>query len=171
MIYPSPSSSSYRLASVYQWNAYSRVLVFHTLKRGQRYTIIFSLISYILLLFTLYCCSVPRVLLYFPPSLFSPPPFPLPQPPLPLTAPTPDKLPPVPTTSSPLVPPVALSDPSHRSNSYRVSMYCATVLCRHLMYSSIVKNPASSLAVATDMYHHFPSSVLCRSLTVICLAT
>ena len=44
--------------------------------------------------------------------------------------------------------PGAFSEPSHRSNSYRVAIYCATVFWSRLMYSSIVKNPASSCDVS-----------------------
>ena len=41
---------------------------------------------------------------------------------------------------------------------------------RCLMYSSIVKNPASSRAVASEVYIHFPSGVLCGSRPVSRLA-
>ena len=37
--------SSYRLASVSQWHAHSRVVVFHNLHIGQRGTILYPLIS------------------------------------------------------------------------------------------------------------------------------
>ena len=57
--------------------------------------------------------------------------------------------------------PGALSEPSHSSNSDRVAMYYATMFCRRRMYSSIVKNPASSLAVSVEVCVHFLSSVLC----------
>ena len=67
--------------------------------------------------------------------------------------------------------PGALSDPSHRPNSNRVVMYCAIVLCRRLIYSSIVKNPASSLAAAVEVYIHLPSDVLHGSRPVIRLST
>ena len=67
--------------------------------------------------------------------------------------------------------PSALSKPSHRSNSDRVEMYCVTVFLRCQMYSSIVWNPASFLAVAAELYVHF-LSVLCRgSRRVICFST
>ena len=39
------SSSSYQQASVSQWHAHSRAVVFHTLHRGQRDTILCPLIS------------------------------------------------------------------------------------------------------------------------------
>ena len=67
--------------------------------------------------------------------------------------------------------PGALSDPSHRSNIDCVAIYCATVLWSHLVYSSIVKNPVSSRAVAAEVYIHLPSVVLHMSLPVIRLAT
>ena len=43
----SPSYSSYKPASVYRWHAHSRTVVSHTLHRGQKDTILYSLISYI----------------------------------------------------------------------------------------------------------------------------
>ena len=48
----------------------------------------------------------------------------------------------------------ALSYPSHKSNSDRVAMYCATVLWHRLTYSSIVNKPVASLAAATGVYFH-----------------
>ena len=59
--------------------------------------------------------------------------------------------------------PGALSEPSHRSSSDRVAMYCANVFCRRRMYSSIVWNPASSLAIAAEVYVHPPSG-FCRGI-------
>ena len=50
-------------------------------------------------------------------------------------------------------------------------MYYATVFCCRLMYSSIVKNLASPLAVSTEVYFHFPSVVLRGSRPVSLLAT
>ena len=64
----------------------------------------------------------------------------------------------------------ALSDPSHRSNIDRVSIYCATVFWRRLTYSSIVKKPAASLATAAKFYFHVPSVFLHRSFPVSRLA-
>ena len=46
----------------------------------------------------------------------------------------------------------ALSNPFHRSNSDSVAMYFATVICCSLMYSYIIKNPAFSIAVASEVY-------------------
>ena len=112
----------------------------HTLHRGQRDTRLCPLISYILLLFTLYCCSVPRVLLYFPPSLLSLVPL--------LRRRSPASRAPARsiTTCShhrnPTCAPGALSNPSHSSNSDRVAMYCATIFWRRLMCSSTTKTPA-----------------------------
>ena len=62
-------------------------------------------------------------------------------------------------------------NPSHRSNSDRLVMYCATVFWCCLMYSSIVKNHASSLAVADEVYIRFLPGVQCGSRTVRCLST
>ena len=50
-------------------------------------------------------------------------------------------------------------------------MYCATVFWRRLMYSSIVKNPASSRAVADEVYVNFPFDVLCGRRPISRLAT
>ena len=56
--------------------------------------------------------------------------------------------------------PGALSDPSNKSNSDCVAMYCVTVFCRRLIYSYIVKNPDFPLAAAVEVYIHLPSGVL-----------
>ena len=58
-------SSSYQPDYVFRWHAQSRAVVFDTLHRRHRDTRICSLISYRLLFFTCYICSVARVLLYF----------------------------------------------------------------------------------------------------------
>ena len=50
-------------------------------------------------------------------------------------------------------------------------MYCATMLWKRLMYSSTTKTPASSRAIAAEVYFHFPFGVLRRSCTVSRLAT
>ena len=50
-------------------------------------------------------------------------------------------------------------------------MYYATVFCHHLIYSYIVNNPASSFAVAAEVYIHLPSGVLHGSRTVSRLYT
>ena len=57
------------------------------------------------------------------------------------------------------------------SNSDHVAMYCMAVFWRRLVYSSIVKNPASSLAVASKVYFHFLSGVIPRIRTIIHLST
>ena len=46
-------------------------------------------------------------------------------------------------------------------------MYCETVFCRRLIYSSIVNNPASSLDAADEVYLHLPSGVRRGSRPVI----
>ena len=56
--------------------------------------------------------------------------------------------------------PGALSDPSYRSNSDRVAIYCVTVLWRRLTYSSIVKTPTASLSAAAKLYFYVLSVVL-----------
>ena len=50
-------------------------------------------------------------------------------------------------------------------------MYCATVFWRRRMHYSIVKNHASSLDVADEVYVHLPSGVLHGSRTVNRLIT
>ena len=50
-------------------------------------------------------------------------------------------------------------------------MYCATVFCRRLIYSSIVKNPTSYFAAAAKVYLHPPPGVLSRSRPFSRLAT
>ena len=50
-------------------------------------------------------------------------------------------------------------------------MYCATVFCRSLIYSSIVKNPTSSLAASVEVYLHLLSGVLHGNRPVSRLAT
>ena len=72
---PKNKYSSYQPASVSQWHAHSREVVLKTPHRAQRETIIFPLIIYISKLFTIYCCSVLRVIFNFSPSIFSPAPF------------------------------------------------------------------------------------------------
>ena len=165
----SSSSSSYQTAFVSRWHAHSSAVVFYTLHIGQRDIILCPLIIYRLLLYTRYACSVPRVLLYFP--SFTILPHSLPPLPLPLPAPPPYQYPPVITTASLIAPPGALSNPSHRYNSDCVAMYCATMFGCRLMYSSIIKNPASSRAVAAEVYVHLPYGVLRGRRPVRCLAT
>ena len=98
----SSSYSSSQPASLSQWNAHSREVVFHTLQKFQRGIRICPLIIKTKSTCTRYGCSVPRVLLYFSsvtliPILFPPPPLTRPFPP-------PDQFPPVPTTTYSLVP-------------------------------------------------------------------
>ena len=50
-------------------------------------------------------------------------------------------------------------------------MYRATVFYRRLIYSSIIKDTASSLAAAAEVYLHLPSGVLRRSRPVSRIAT
>ena len=99
------ASYSSRPVSVYQWHAHIRAVVFHSLHRSQRDTRLCTLIMYSFLLCTIYCCSVPIVLLYLPSftllSRLLPPPL------LPLPMSLPDQFPPIPATASliaPLVP-------------------------------------------------------------------
>ena len=110
-------------------------------------------------MFYSYFFSAPRVLFYF-----------LPMPPSAVAAANSrDPAMSTPTCSHHCIPnhaPRDLSDPSHRSNSDRVAMYCATVFCRRLIYSSIVNNTASSLDATVEVYLHLLSGVFRRSRTV-----
>ena len=131
--------SSYSLPSyVYRWHAHSRAVVFHTLHRGQIDTRLCPLISHRSLRCTL-TFALSRESL-FTSLRHSSPPSPSAVAAAAYRAPSRSI-----TTSShhriPTRAPGALYDPSHRSNSDCVAMYCATVFFRRLMYSSIVKNP------------------------------
>ena len=80
----------------------------------------------------------------------------------------------IPNSSQTCIPtcvPRALSDPSYRSNSDHVDMYCANVLCHRLIYYSIVINHASPLSDVDEVYLHLPSSFPFRSRPVRRLAT
>ena len=147
-----------------QWHAHSRAVVFHTLHRGQRDARLCPLISYRSLLCTCYGCSVPRVLLYLP--SFTLLLHPLPPPLIPRQIKPPCSHQGIPTRAT-----GALSNPSQRSNSDCVVSYRDTMFWIRLMYSSIVKNPAYSRAIAAEVYVHFPPSVLRRSRPVSCLDT
>ena len=59
---------------------------------------------------------------------------------------------------------------SQRSRSNQIAMYCATMFFLCLMYTSIISNPASALAVTVVVYYHFLSARLCRSCPVNCCA-
>ena len=62
--------------------------------------------------------------------------------------------------------PAVLSVPSHRSIIYCVAMNFKTVFCLLQIYSSMALKPASSLTAAAEVYSHFLSFHLRRSLTV-----
>ena len=155
-------------ASVSRWHAHSRSLVFHTLYRGERYTRLCPLISYRPIRCTL--TFSPTWESYFTFLRHS-------SPPSPSAVATAASRPPTGSFSTcshhriPNCAPGALYDPSHRSNSDCVAMYCATVFCRHLINSFTVKNPASSLADAAEVYLHLLSCVLRGSRPVRHLAT
>ena len=149
-----------------QWHAHSRAVVFHTLHRGQRDARLCPLISYRSLRCTL-TFAPPRESSFTSLRHSSPPS------PSAVAASRPPARS-IPTCSQHHIPtraPGAISDPSHRSNSDRVVMYYATLFCRRLIYSSIVKNPTSSLAAAAEVYLHLPSGVLRGSRPVSRLAT
>ena len=127
----------------------SRAVVIYTLHRGQRDTRLYPLISYRSLLCTL--TSAPSWEFLFTYLRHYSSPF------LPVVAAAASCAPArsFPTFSHHCIPnhaPGALSDPSHRSNSGRVAMYCATIFYHLLMYSPIVKNHASLLSVTATVY-------------------
>ena len=66
--------------------------------------------------------------------------------------------------------PVALPNPSHRSNSDCVVIYCMTRFWSRLPYSSIVSKSVASLAAATEVYFHVLSFALLDSCPVRRLA-
>ena len=122
-----PSSSSL-LASVSLWHAHSRAVVLHTVRRVSRNTRLCPLISYRFINVLDTVASSRESSFTSPLLLFSAIPirhhlcrFPRPRPIQSCLVP-----PRIPTRS-----PVEFSDPSHRSNSDRGGMYCATVFwCR-----------------------------------------
>ena len=138
-------------------HAHSRVVVFHTQHIGQRDTRLFPLISYRSLIFTLYCCSVPRLLFYFLLSIFSPVPsrrlrwfFPRPR-----------------QVNSLLFPP---PHPYSRPRSPFISLTQVyqwlrrDVLCDRVLPPPDVflhcQEPRLLLAVATEVYLHFLYRIL-----------
>ena len=154
---PVPFPTPPRPASVSQWNAHSRAVVFHTLHRGHRDTRLCPLISYsdrYLYLLHFFCPKSPPLL----PLLHS-------SPSSPSTAAAGDSRAPSRSISFcyhhriPTRAPGALSDPSHRSNRDCVEIYCATVFCRRLMYSSIAKNPASYSGILHYMASYFDKDI------------
>ena len=143
-------------------------MVFHTLHRGQRDTRLCTLISYRSLRCTINFSPPQESFFTSLSHSFRPRPLP------PLSLPLPTPLPYQITYSHHCIPtytPLALFDPSHRYNSDHVSMYCETVFCCFLIYSSMDKNLVSSLAVDAEVYLHLPSGVLSGSCHASRLAT
>ena len=150
------------------WHAYSRAVVFCTLHRSQRYTRLCPLISYFCYVVLYLPLSQSRSIYLFPPSLlslllFCHRRFRLPRPCDVFTS--------CPHHRIQTRTPGSLSNPSHRFNSDRVAIYCATLFWRRLKYFSIVKNPAVSFAAATEVYLHVPSVFIGGSCSVSRLAT
>ena len=160
--------SSYQMASVSRWHAHISVVVFHTLHRVQRDTRLFPLISY---------KSIRCNLTFDPPREYSFTSLSHSSPPSPSVVAAsaycyPSRS--MPTCYHHCIPtcyPKSLYETSHSSNSDCVAIYCATVFWRRLIYSSIVKNPASYLAAAAEVYLHLPSVVICVSRPVSFLDT
>ena len=151
-----------------QWHAHSRAVVLHNLYRVQRDTRLFTLLVNFAALYFLFCCPSTGVFLSSP-RHSSPPSSSATSASASrafarsITACSHHR---IPNRSL-----GALSDSSHRSNSYRVAIYCATVLWRRLTYSSIIKKPAASLAAAAEVYLHVPPVVLRGSCPISRLAT
>ena len=153
------SSSSYLPLYVSQWRAHSRVVVLHTLHRGQRDT---RICPYLINCTNFYPLTFPHLressvlipLLYF--SIPS------------LSASVSDvSLAPsrsIPNCFHHRIPPRSpwfLSAASQRSRSGRVSIYCASVLFLRQIYVFIGSNPASALSTFSEVYSQFPY-ILCR---------
>ena len=142
--------------------------MFRTLQRGQRENIIYPLISYRLLRCNLTFArtresSFTSFRPSYPPSSSAV-----------AAAAYPAPVSSIPSCSYHLSPTRVhgdLSDPSHRSNSDHVVIYCATVLFCRLVYSLIVKNPVSSLAATAEVYLHLSYSALRGSRPVKRLST
>ena len=143
-------------------------MVFHTLYRGQRDTRLYPLLVSFSTLYFLFRFPIPGVFLSSPYQ--SSPPSTSANAPAASCAPTRS----ITACSHHNIPtraPGSLSDPSHMSNNYRVEIYCATVLWRHLTYYSIAKKPAASLDIAVKLYFHVLSVILRMSCPVSRLAT
>ena len=146
-----------------QWHAHSRSVVFHTLHRCQRDTILCPLTSCFRSVVLSLPLSLSGILSLYPPHHSFPP----------SSSITGDAASCVPSGSIPSchhhrIPtcsPGALYDPSHRSNSDCVAMYCATVFWSRLIY------PASSCDVAAEVYVHLQSSVILERHPVSHIAT
>ena len=142
-------SSSSGLEVVSWCHANSRAVVFYTLHRGQGDTRLFPIISYRSLR-----CTLTFVLTWESSVTFlghSSPWSPS------AVAAAASRTPAIsiPTCSRQRIPtcsPGSLYNPSHRSKSDHVTIHYATVFCRCLIYSYIVKNTASSLATADKVY-------------------
>ena len=150
-----PSSSSWP-ATVSWWNAHSRVVVFHILHIFQRDTRLCPLIIQISYVYSFLMLRPGSLLFHSSPTAFSAAAVAF------AASRAPTRL-----MSAwyhhriPNCSPSALSNPSPMSNSDWVAMYCATVFCCCQMYSSIVLNPASSLAASANVYFHFPPGFRC----------
>ena len=117
--------SSSRLASMSLLHAHIRGAVFHTLHIGHRNTRLFPLISYLDCYYVLATFVLSRDS-SFTPFLISSPSYPF------VAAAAASRFPSrsIPDCSHHCIPtraPSALSDPSHRSNSDCVAIYCATM--------------------------------------------
>ena len=152
------SSYSYsQPSSVSRCHAHIRAVVLQTLNRVQRDNRLCPLISYILLRCTL---------TFAPPwesSFTSLRHSSTPSHSAIATAPSRALARSIPTCPHHCIPtrdPGALSDPSYRSTSVCINMYCVTVFFRRPICSSIIKNTNSSRATASEFYLHLPSGVL-----------
>ena len=151
-----------------QWHAHSRAVVFHTLHRGQRDTWLCPLLVNFATLYFLFCYSSPGVFLSS--SCHSSPPSSS-DTAIAYSRATARSIPAFSHHRIPTHAPGALSGPSHRSNSDYLAIYCVTVFWIRLMYSSIVKKPAASLATVAEVYLRALTIFLCRSYPVSRIST
>ena len=164
-------SSSSLPVFVSQSSVNSRAVVFLTLHRGQRDTIIYP---YLINCTILYLLPLPHiressVLTFFlyssRPSSFV------------VSAAAAVSL--APARSTPAysnhyiftLSPCFVSAASQMPRSYCVAIYCVNIFWIHQMYFYIISNPASAISASTKVYSHFPSSLWCDIRRVSCRST
>ena len=157
------SSSSSQLVSMYLWSAHSRAVMFHTLHRFKRDTILVP-IWFISILCTRCCCLIYGGLLYYSsPSFYA------------SAAADAVSLAPAKSITDcfhhriPTCAPLFLYATSQRSKIDRVAIYCAAIFCLYQMQVSIGSNPASSISTSAKVYSQLLSNPRHVSLPVSCL--
>ena len=165
-IHPIWNSSYSRPISVSWWILHIRLVLFHTLHRGQRDTII---CTYLINCATLYLLPFPhlRESSVLTPLIYSSSPSYSASAAASAAASVVSYAPvrSITTCSRHCIPtcaPCCLSSASHRSRSDFVAIYWATIFCFRQMHVSIVSNPAFDISASTEVYSHFPSSLYIR---------